>query len=98
MSVQVKGKTVVHPVRNKTRALRQPKQYKVIARGKRATPAALSQIQAKLNSLVSPAEAQRWLNAPNATLDGRRPIDLISQGESDRVMEILIGLEEGIHA
>jgi hypothetical protein len=57
----------------------------------------LEQIQEKLNSLVKPEEAQRWLYAPNDMFEGRRPIDLLEQGEDERVMQLLGRIEEGIH-
>ncbi len=57
----------------------------------------LELVREKLNSLVTPEEAQRWLYAALTMFDGRRPIDLIANGEADRVMQILIRLEEGIH-
>lgn len=67
--------------------------------GRRPLPALdpLEQVRDKLISLVTPEEAQRWLYAPLTMFDGRRPIDLIANGEADRVMQILIRLEEGIH-
>ncbi len=67
--------------------------------GRRPSPAldSLEEIRKKLNSLVTPEEAQRWLYASLKMFDGRRPIDLIANGEADRVMQILIRLEEGIH-
>ncbi|MGH7452286.1 MAG: TIR domain-containing protein [bacterium] len=54
-------------------------------------------VREKLNSLVKPEEGQRWLHAPNKIFEGRRPIDLITNGEVDRIMEILVRIEEGIH-
>jgi integration host factor subunit beta len=60
-------------------------------------PDALTQVREKLNSLVMPEEAERWLHAKLRILNGRRPIDLIQNGESNRIMEILVRLEEGIH-
>lgn len=67
--------------------------------GRRPSPVLdpLELIREKLNSLVTPEEAQRWLYASLKMFDGRRPIDLIANGEADRVMQILIRLEEGIH-
>jgi hypothetical protein len=67
--------------------------------GRRPSPALdpLELVREKLNSLVTPEEAQRWLYASLKMFDGRRPIDLIANGEADRVMQILIRLEEGIH-
>jgi hypothetical protein len=52
----------------------------------------------KLHTLVTPDEAQRWLNTPIKILEGRRPVDLISDGEAGRVFQLLVRLEEGIHA
>ncbi|MCI0696019.1 SIR2 family protein [candidate division KSB1 bacterium] len=57
----------------------------------------LEEVENKLNSLFEPAEGQRWLHTPLAMLDGRRPIDLITHGDADRIMQILVRLEEGIH-
>jgi AbrB family looped-hinge helix DNA binding protein len=57
----------------------------------------LPQIQEKLDSLFEPAEGQRWLHTRQAALDGRAPIDLITHGEADRVLQILVRLEEGMH-
>jgi hypothetical protein len=67
--------------------------------GRRPSPALdpLELVREKLNSLVKPEEGQRWLHAPNKIFEGRRPIDLINQGEYDRVLEILECLEEGSH-
>jgi len=58
---------------------------------------ALAQVREKLNSLVMPEEAERWLHAKLAIFEGRRPIDLIKHGESDRVLQILACHEEGSH-
>jgi hypothetical protein len=57
----------------------------------------LELVREKLNSLVKPEEGQRWLYAPNKIFEGRRPIDLINDGEAVRVIEILECLEEGSH-
>lgn len=57
----------------------------------------LTQVREILHSLVTPAEAERWLYAPLAIFEGRRPIDLINHRESERVIEILECLEEGSH-
>jgi hypothetical protein len=67
--------------------------------GRRPSPVLdpLELVREKLNSLVKPEEGQRWLHAPNKMFEGRRPIDLINQGEHDRVLEILECLEEGSH-
>lgn len=67
----------------------------VMRRSRAKTP--LEEVRARLNDLVGPEEAQRWLHAPLAIFERRRPIDLIKQGESACIMEILECLEEGSH-
>lgn len=57
----------------------------------------LAQVRKKLNNLFKPKEGQRWLYTPLARFEGRRPIDLIAQGEADRIMQILLRIEQGIH-
>jgi len=63
----------------------------------RRTKTPLEEVREKLSDLVGPEEAQRWLHAPLALFEGRRPVDLIKQGEVDRIMQIVVRLEEGIH-
>jgi len=63
----------------------------------RRTKTPLEEVREKLNNLVMPEEAERWLHAPWTIFEGRRPIDLINQGEGDRVVQVLGRLEEGIH-
>ncbi len=55
----------------------------------------LAQVRKILHSLVTPAEAERWLHAPLAIFEGHCPIDLINDGEPLHVIEILECLEEG---
>ena len=57
----------------------------------------LKEVRKKLSSLFKPEEGQRWLYAPNAMFEGRRPIDLITHGEANRIMQILVRIEQGIH-
>lgn len=54
-------------------------------------------IGARLRQLVTEAEAERWLPAPNSLLDGASPKDVIARGETDRVSETLLRFEEGIY-
>jgi bifunctional DNA-binding transcriptional regulator/antitoxin component of YhaV-PrlF toxin-antitoxin module len=63
----------------------------------RRTKTPLEEVREKLSDLVGPEEAQRWLHAPLALFKGRRPVDLIKQGEGDRIMQIIVRLEDGIH-
>ena len=54
-------------------------------------------IKARLRNLVQEAEVERWLNAPNTMLSGMSPYDAIVRGQTERVSEILVRLEEGIY-
>jgi hypothetical protein len=57
-----------------------------------------AEIEEKLNSLFEQGEGQRWLCTPQDCLGGVRPIDLIGQNQGDRVLSLLLRLEQGIHA
>lgn len=48
-----------------------------------------------LNALVEPAEGLRWLGTPQARLGGS-PTELIERGQSERILHMLIRLEEGV--
>ena len=45
----------------------------------------LSEISLVLSETMTPRGVTQWLSARNRLLDGERPIDLISKGESDQV-------------
>ena len=65
-----------------------------------AAPAALessaaAQVLEKLNGLFLPSESLRWLGTPQARLGGS-PIELIERGQAERILHLLIRLEEGI--
>lgn len=57
----------------------------------------LRAIKESLEALFDPEEIKRWLRTPTSTFEGRTPIEIIIRGESDRILEILVRLEEGIH-
>lgn len=57
----------------------------------------LREIKASLEAQFEPEEIQRWLHSPNPIFDGKTPLGMIAGGETDRVLEVLIRLEEGIH-
>jgi len=59
------------------------------------SPSLADQVLTKLNALVEPAEGLRWLGTPQARLGGS-PIELIERGQSERILHMLIRLEEGI--
>lgn len=51
-----------------------------------------------LRAVYAPHEAAAWLRAPHAMLDGRRPLDVIFEGEADRVMTVIALLVDGAFA
>lgn len=57
----------------------------------------LRSIKESLEALFKPEEIRRWLHTPKSMFAGRTPIEIIVKGESDRILEILARLEEGIH-
>jgi hypothetical protein len=54
------------------------------------------QVLFKLEGLFDPAESLRWLGTRQARLGGS-PMELIERGQADRVLQLLIRLEEGTH-
>jgi hypothetical protein len=57
----------------------------------------LGSIKESLEALFKPEEIRRWLHTPRSMFAGRAPIEIIIRGELDRILEILVRLEEGIH-
>lgn len=54
-----------------------------------------AQIQQKLDTLFPAAEGRRWLDTSQQPLGGS-PRELIARGEAERVLRLLIRLEQGI--
>ena len=57
----------------------------------------LLSIKESLRALFDREEIRRWLHTPKATFDGKTPVDIIIRGELDRILGILVRLEEGAH-
>ena len=68
---------------------------KLISKTTALTSAEAWQIEQKLNALFPPAESLRWLAEPQAQLGGS-PQELIERGEVDRILRLLVRLEQGI--
>lgn len=49
----------------------------------------------RLSEFYSPDETRIWLYAKHRLLNGERAIDLINQGQADRVLEVIESLDEG---
>ncbi len=60
-----------------------------------AAPTPEAQIQQKLDALFPPGESRRWLDTCQDQL-GSSPREMIDQGQAERVLRILIRLEQGI--
>ena len=54
------------------------------------------QLAAAMLRVMKPGHVDHWLNSPNLLLASRTPIDLIADGEIDRVLLLLFELSEGI--
>ena len=37
-----------------------------------------------------------WMRSPNRDLDYRKPLDLVAKGQSERVVDLLLAMAEGI--
>jgi hypothetical protein len=61
------------------------------------SPTHWAEIRQKLDSVFRPSEGRRWLTTPLDIFEGDRPVDLIARGEGERVMQMLVRIEEGIH-
>jgi Predicted transcriptional regulator len=57
----------------------------------------LRSIKERLEALFEGKEIKRWLHTPNSMFNGKTPIDMMTRGETDRILQALIRLEEGIH-
>lgn len=49
----------------------------------------------RLSEFYTPEETRLWLYSKHRLMDGLRAIDLIHQGQADRVLAILESLDEG---
>jgi len=57
----------------------------------------LRSIKESLEDLFEQDEIDRWLHAPNQMFDGKTPVDAMVEGQTYRILQLLIRLEEGIH-
>jgi transcriptional regulator with XRE-family HTH domain len=48
----------------------------------------------RLSEFYAPDEARLWLYSKHRLLNGRRAIDLIHQGEADKILEVIESLDE----
>lgn len=57
----------------------------------------LEWLVSELAELYPPKEAHLWLFSPHKLLKGERPVDLISRGETDSVLQIIAQLKDGAY-
>jgi transcriptional regulator with XRE-family HTH domain len=51
----------------------------------------------RLSEFYSPEETRIWLYSKHRLLDGQRPIDMINQGQADKVLSVIESLDEGTY-
>lgn len=56
----------------------------------------LERVKEALAEVYRPGGIEVWLASRNRLLEDARPIDLIRQGEAERVLAVIEGLAEGI--
>lgn len=56
----------------------------------------LHRLQSKLSRLIRPTAIREWLDAPNAALDGLKPIEVVERGQIDRLWRMIFELESGV--
>lgn len=49
----------------------------------------------RLSEFYTPGETRLWLYSKHRLLDGQRAIDLVHQGQADRVLAVIESLDEG---
>ena len=51
----------------------------------------------RLSEFYSPEETRIWLYSKHRLLDGQRPIDMINQGQADKVLSVIESLDAGTY-
>ena len=57
---------------------------------------AIEELQTELLECMEPESAYRWLLHDSANLDGRRPIDLVAEGQVEPVIRVILRMNAGI--
>jgi hypothetical protein len=52
-------------------------------------------IRSRLERLIKPEFVDAWLNSPNASFNGKKPIELIINGDTNSLYRMLYVLESG---
>lgn len=59
--------------------------------------AELRWVAERLSDFYDPDEARLWLQSPHPQLNGERPYEVINQGRTNEVLEILERLDSGVY-
>lgn len=58
--------------------------------------AELRWVAERLSDFYEPDEARLWLQSPHPQIGGNRPYDLINQGRTNEILEIIERLDSGV--
>lgn len=64
---------------------------------KQTAMAQLRWVAQRLSEFYEPDEVRLWLQSPHPQLDGARPYDLIVEGRSPDVLEVIERLDTGVY-
>ena len=64
---------------------------------KQTVMAELRWVAARLNDFYEPDEVRLWLQSPHPQLSGARPYDLINEGRTSEVLEVIERLDSGVY-
>ncbi len=64
---------------------------------KQTVMAELRWVAARLGDFYEPDEVRLWLQSPHPQLDGERPYDLINDGRTRDVLEVIERLDSGVY-
>lgn len=64
---------------------------------KQTIMAELRWVAARLTDFYDPDEVRLWLQSPHPQLNGVRPYDLINQGRTGEVLEVIERLDSGVY-
>ncbi len=59
--------------------------------------AELRWVAERLSDFYYPDEVRLWIQSPHPQLDGRRPYDLINEGRTGEVLEVIERLDSGVY-
>ena len=64
---------------------------------KQTTIAELRWVAERLSAFYEPDEVRLWLQSPHPQLESQRPYDLINEGRTSEVLEVIERLDSGVY-